>query len=102
MDAGDELVGDLTTLEAGSQCRVGALSSAPHQLRLCDERHIFSACRAGWHSGDAALEAIMRKEIFQENKARWEVFEWMGSTQTKIIWAVAAAIVVLGVVYLLS
>jgi hypothetical protein len=49
-----------------------------------------------------ALEAIMRKEIFQENKARWEVFEWMGSTQTKIIWAVAAAIVVLGDVYLLS
>ena len=42
----------------------------------------------------------MKKEIIQENKARWEVFEWMGSTQTKIIWAVAAAIVVLGIVYL--
>jgi hypothetical protein len=53
-------------------------------------------------ASDPALEAIMKKEIFQENKARWEVFEWMGSTQTKIIWAVGAAIVVLGIVYLLS
>ena len=44
----------------------------------------------------------MKKEIIQENKARWEVFEWMGSTQSKIIWAVAAAIVVLGIVYLLQ
>ncbi len=43
----------------------------------------------------------MKKEIFQENKARWEVFEWIGDTQTKIIWALAAAIVVLGIVYLL-
>jgi len=43
----------------------------------------------------------MKKEIFQENKARWEVLEWMGGTQAKIIWAVAAAIVVLGIVYLL-
>jgi hypothetical protein len=48
------------------------------------------------------LEAIMKKEIFQENKARWEVFEWMGSTQSKVIWAIAAAIVVLGIVYLLQ
>jgi hypothetical protein len=48
------------------------------------------------------LEAIMKKEIFQENKARWEIFEWIGSTQTKIIWAVAAVIVVLGIVYLMS
>ncbi len=42
----------------------------------------------------------MRKEIIQENKARWEVFEWMGSTQSKIMWAVAAAIVVIGIAYL--
>ncbi|MFL6831234.1 MAG: hypothetical protein ACJ8F0_01480 [Xanthobacteraceae bacterium] len=42
----------------------------------------------------------MKKEIFQENKARWEVFEWIGSTQSKVIWAVGAAIVVLGIVYL--
>jgi hypothetical protein len=48
------------------------------------------------------LEAIMKKEIFQENKARWEVFEWMGSTQTKVIWAIAAAIVVLGIIYLIQ
>jgi hypothetical protein len=45
-------------------------------------------------------EVTMKKEIFQENKARWEVFEWIGSTQSKVIWAVAAAIVVLGIVYL--
>ena len=44
----------------------------------------------------------MKKEIIQENKARWEVFEWMGSTQSKVIWAVAAAIVVLGIVYLIQ
>jgi hypothetical protein len=46
------------------------------------------------------LEAIMKKEIFQENKARWEVFEWLGSTQQKIIWGLGAAIVILGIVYL--
>jgi hypothetical protein len=52
--------------------------------------------------GTIPLEAIMKKEIFEENKARWEVLEWMGSTQTKIIWGVAAVIVVLGLVYLLT
>ena len=43
----------------------------------------------------------MKKEIFQDNKARWEVFEWMGSTQAKIIWAVVAAIVVIGIIYVM-
>jgi hypothetical protein len=42
----------------------------------------------------------MDKDIIQENKARWEVFEWMGSTTTKIAWAVAAVIVVAGIAYL--
>jgi hypothetical protein len=42
----------------------------------------------------------MDKEIIRENKARWEVFEWMGSTQTKIIWGVGAAIIVLVILYL--
>ena len=37
----------------------------------------------------------MKKEIIQENKARWEVFEWMGSSQSKVIWAVDAASVVI-------
>jgi hypothetical protein len=46
-------------------------------------------------------EVTMKKEIFQENKARWEVFEWIGTTQSKIIWAVGAAIVVLGIIYLI-
>ncbi len=44
----------------------------------------------------------MKNEIFQENKARWEVFEWMGSTQSKIIWAVIAVIVALGIIYLVK
>lgn len=44
----------------------------------------------------------MKKEILEDRKARWEVFEWMGSTQSKVIWAVVAVIVVLGVIYLLQ
>ena len=42
----------------------------------------------------------MKKEIFQDNKARWEVFEWMGTTQAKIAWGVVAVIVVLAIIYL--
>ena len=48
------------------------------------------------------MEVTMKKEIFQENRARWEVLEWMGSTQSKVIWAVVAVIVVLGIVYLIQ
>ena len=48
------------------------------------------------------LEVAMRKEIFQDNKARWEVFEWMGSTQSRVIWAAVAVIVALGILYLVS
>jgi hypothetical protein len=44
----------------------------------------------------------MKKEIFQENKARWELFEQVGSLNAKIIWAVVAAAIVIGGVYLLS
>lgn len=44
----------------------------------------------------------MKKDILEDRKARWEVFEWMGSTQTKVIWAVAVVIVVLGIIYLLQ
>lgn len=44
----------------------------------------------------------MRKEVFQDNKARWEVFEWIGSTQSRIIWAAIAVIVALGILYLMS
>jgi hypothetical protein len=76
----------------------------PHRrrLRLRDERHILSSLYVGWHwQAIQNLEVTMKKEIFQENRARWEVLEWMGSTQTKVIWAVAAAIVVLIIVYLL-
>jgi hypothetical protein len=42
----------------------------------------------------------MRKEIFQENRARWEVFEQIGTLQSKIIWAVIAVAVALVIVYL--
>jgi hypothetical protein len=52
-------------------------------------------------SKQSSLEVTMKKEILEDRKARWEMFEWMGSTQSKVIWAVAAAIVVLGIVYLL-
>ncbi len=43
----------------------------------------------------------MKKEIIQENKARWELFEQISPLQSKILWAVLAAIVVLGGIYLL-
>jgi hypothetical protein len=69
-------------------------------LRLSDETRILSALHFRQKQAIQDLEAIMKKEIFQDNKARWEVFEWMGSTQSKVIWAVAAAIVVLGIAYL--
>jgi hypothetical protein len=72
-------------------------------LRSCGENRILPPLYVGWHTQAIPdLEAIMKKEIFQENKARWEVFEWIGSTQTKIIWAAAAVIVVLGIIYLVS
>ena len=44
----------------------------------------------------------MKKEIFQENRARWELFEQVGGLADKIIWAVVGAIVALIAVYLLS
>ncbi len=42
----------------------------------------------------------MKKEIFQENKARWELFEQISPLKSKIMWAVIAAVVVLGGMYL--
>jgi hypothetical protein len=44
----------------------------------------------------------MKKEILEDRKARWEVFEWMGSTRSKVIWAVAVVIVVLAIIYLIQ
>jgi hypothetical protein len=52
-------------------------------------------------SKQSSLEVTMKKEILEDRKARWEMFEWMGSTQSKVIWAVGAAIVVLGIIYLI-
>lgn len=43
----------------------------------------------------------MKKEIFQENRARWELFEQVGGLTNKIIWAIVGAVVALVVVYLL-
>ncbi|MGB8578832.1 MAG: hypothetical protein WCD56_20050 [Pseudolabrys sp.] len=44
----------------------------------------------------------MKKEIFQENKARWELFEQIGSLSDKIIWAIVGAAVALVAMYLFS
>lgn len=42
----------------------------------------------------------MKKEIFQENRARWELFEQIGGLADKIMWAAIGAGVALVVVYL--
>jgi hypothetical protein len=80
------------------------VTAAPRTaLRLCDENRILSSLDVGWHEQAIRnLEAIMKKEIFQDNKARWEVFEWIGSTQSKVIWAAIAVIVALGIMYLVA
>jgi hypothetical protein len=48
------------------------------------------------------LEETMKKEIFQENKARWELFEQIGRLSDKIIWAIVGAAVALVAMYLFS
>ena len=70
-------------------------------MLLSDERPMLSAHDLHKPKPVQDLEMIMKKEIFEDNKARWEVLEWMGNTQTKIIWAVAAALIVVGIVYLM-
>jgi hypothetical protein len=50
----------------------------------------------------ASREAIMKKEIFQENKARWELFEQVSSLNSKIVWSIVAVVVALGALYLLT
>jgi hypothetical protein len=101
----DKFVGKLTPLEATSQRRRGMASICIVSVGLCpaiDCAAVFflAPFRTAQASGPN-LEVTMKKEIFQDNKARWEVFEWIGSTQSKVIWAVGAAIVVLGIVYLI-
>ena len=44
----------------------------------------------------------MRKEIFQDNKARWEVLEQISSLQSKIVWAVLAVAAAVVLIYLLK
>ncbi|MGA7390918.1 MAG: hypothetical protein WBW99_23765 [Pseudolabrys sp.] len=44
----------------------------------------------------------MKKEIFQENKARWELFEQIGSLSGKFIWAIIGAAVALAALYFFS
>jgi hypothetical protein len=58
-------------------------------LCLADESPILDKALL---DGRSNQEATMKKEIFQENRERWEVFEWIGSTQTKVIWAVVAVV----------
>jgi hypothetical protein len=51
---------------------------------------------------DQRVEETMKKEIFQENRARWELFEQIGGLWDKIIWAIVGAAVALVAVYLFS
>ena len=78
-----------------------SLCSRSDRVRLClaDESPILDNALL---DGRRSQEAMMKKEVFQENKARWEVFEWIGTTQTKIIWAAVAVIVGVAALYLLA
>jgi hypothetical protein len=99
----------ITRLEATSQRRLSMASIRIVSVGLCPgidcvyamKAVLFPRAISEAQASDPNLEVIMEKEIFQDNKARWEVFEWIGSTQSKVIWAVGAAIVVLGIVYLI-
>jgi hypothetical protein len=75
------------------------LATCDRRLRRCGESRMFSQCPTD-EKATRTWETTMKKEIFQENKARWEVFEWIGTTQSKIIWGAIAVIVVLGIIYL--
>jgi hypothetical protein len=43
----------------------------------------------------------MKEEIFQDNKARWALFEQIDSLPNKLLWAVIGAVVALVGAYLL-
>jgi len=47
-------------------------------------------------------EATMKKEIFQQNKARWEVLEQISSTKSMILWAIIAVVAALLALYVLA
>jgi len=104
VESADELAGKFTPLEAAS-------GATQHRFHLRRSRTTFDCAGAmkavlflsdGRSKRSGTCEVAMKNEIFQENKARWEVFEWMGSTQSKIIWAVIAVIVALGIIYLVK
>jgi hypothetical protein len=47
------------------------------------------------------MEEPMNRNQMQENKARWTLFEQVGSTQSAVIWAIVAVVVVAAAYYLL-
>lgn len=48
------------------------------------------------------LEAIMAKANLEENKGRWFLFEQVSSTQSAILWAAVAVVLVLAILYLMK
>jgi hypothetical protein len=48
------------------------------------------------------MEAIMAREMLEENKGRWMLFEQVSPMSSAIIWAVLAIIVGLGAWYFLT
>jgi hypothetical protein len=48
------------------------------------------------------MEAVMAKEMLEENKGRWMLFEQVSPMWSGILWAVLAVIVVLGALYFLT
>jgi hypothetical protein len=47
------------------------------------------------------VEEPMDRNQMQENKARWTLFEQVSSTQSAVIWAIVAVVVVAAAYYLL-
>jgi hypothetical protein len=45
---------------------------------------------------------MTKKEMLEENKGRWMLFEQVSPMSSAIMWAVLAVVVVLGVVYFLT
>jgi hypothetical protein len=45
---------------------------------------------------------MTKKEMLEENKGRWMLFEQVSPLSSAILWAVVAVIVVLGALYFLT
>jgi hypothetical protein len=71
-------------------------------LSIFEERYILLTFGSVGKGETKELEETMKKEIFQENRARWELFEQIGGLWDKIIWAIIGAAVALVAVHLFS